>query len=48
MDFDPHVVGLFLNEDFWKMIFWLVLNETWDLYIYIYIANILCQKNQEC
>ncbi len=24
-DFDPHVVGLFLYEDFWKMIFWLVL-----------------------
>jgi hypothetical protein len=25
MDFDPHVIGLFLYEDFWKMIFWLVL-----------------------
>jgi hypothetical protein len=26
MDFGPYVVvGLFLYEDFWKMIFWLVL-----------------------
>ncbi len=25
MDFGPHVVGLFLYEDFLKMIFWLVL-----------------------
>jgi hypothetical protein len=25
MDFDPKVVGLFVCEDFWKMIFWLVL-----------------------
>jgi len=24
-DFGPQVIGLFLNEDFWKMIFWLVL-----------------------
>ncbi len=24
-DFDPEVIGLFLYEDFWKMIFWLVL-----------------------
>jgi hypothetical protein len=24
-DFDPKVIGLFLYEDFWKMIFWLVL-----------------------
>jgi len=21
-DFDPEVIGLFLYEDFWKMIFW--------------------------
>jgi hypothetical protein len=25
MDFGPRAVGLFLYEDFWKMIFWLVL-----------------------
>jgi hypothetical protein len=25
MDFGPLVIGLFLYEDFWKMIFWLVL-----------------------
>ncbi len=25
MDFGPYIVGLFLYEDFWKMIFWLVL-----------------------
>ncbi len=25
-EFDPEVIGLFLYEDFWKMIFWLVLN----------------------
>jgi hypothetical protein len=24
-DFDPYVVDLFLYEDFWNMIFWLVL-----------------------
>ncbi len=24
-NFGPHVVGLFLCKDFWKMIFWLVL-----------------------
>jgi len=24
-DFGPEVMGLFLDEDFWKMIFWLVL-----------------------
>jgi hypothetical protein len=24
-DFGPSVVGLLLNEDFWQMIFWLVL-----------------------
>ncbi len=24
-NFDPHVVSLFLYEDFWKMIFWVVL-----------------------
>jgi hypothetical protein len=24
-DFVPYVIGLFLYEDFWKMIFWLVL-----------------------
>jgi hypothetical protein len=24
-DFGPWVIGLFLYEDFWKMIFWLVL-----------------------
>ncbi len=25
MDFGPYVIGLFLYEDFLKMIFWLVL-----------------------
>jgi hypothetical protein len=25
MDFGPHVIGLFLYKDVWKMIFWLVL-----------------------
>ncbi len=25
MDFGPYIIGLFLYEDFWKMIFWLVL-----------------------
>jgi hypothetical protein len=29
MDFGPQVVGLFLYEDFWKMIFWPSV-ETWD------------------
>jgi hypothetical protein len=25
MDFGPYLIGLFLYDDFWKMIFWLVL-----------------------
>jgi len=25
MDFGPHKIDLFLYEDFWKMIFWLLL-----------------------
>jgi len=30
MDFGPYVIiGLFLYEEFWKMIFWLLV-ETWD------------------
>jgi hypothetical protein len=43
-NFDPHVVGLFLYEDFWKMIFWLVLKLGINDRVVIFWKNLVSFK----